>query len=310
MNMNIQDKLKLIQQLGGLTQEKLAQKLDVSFPTINSWLNNKSHPRIKKEKSINALYHEYSGLKETEKDVLFIKWKIIQDKQKKYKDILRSILKRKDLYEQFVLSLTYNTNRIEGSTLTEPETAAILFQNVALSNRTIVEQMEAKNHQAALDYLFRFCQESKFISQDFILRLHSILLNGIQQDAGQYRNHGVRIVGSNVPTANCIKIPVLMEKLVKDINASHKNVVMHVASVHSVFEKIHPFSDGNGRVGRLICHCMLLKENYPPVVIQQRKKISYLKYLNQAQLKDEFDGLFEFFYDAVLMGFKLLEKDM
>lgn len=66
-------------------------------------------------------------------------------------------------YDQFVLSLTYNTNRIEGSTLTEDETAAILFENAYLPNRSLTEQLEAKNHQTAFNFMFDWLEEKKSI---------------------------------------------------------------------------------------------------------------------------------------------------
>ena len=137
-----------------------------------------------------------------------------------------------------------------------------------------------------------------------------MLMNGIQQDAGLYRNHGVRIVGANVPTANHVKVPQLAKKLVEEINISEKGIIYHCAQVHSRFEQIHPFSDGNGRIGRLLIHAMLLRKNYPPAVIRQEKKRFYLKFLNNAQVKDRFEDLEEFLCDAVLGGFSVIERSV
>jgi len=306
--MHIVQKLQIIQQLTGLTQVKLAQKLGVSFPTVNSWINQKSVPHQSKQRLIDNLYFESTGQSVVAESPMSAKKQIILDKQKRFKNIIEFIKKRSDIYDQFVLSLTYNTNRIEGSTLTEPETAAILFDNVSLANRNIIEQMEVKNHQAALHYLFDYFTSRKKIDESLILKFHGILMNGIKQDAGTYRHHGVRIVGANIPTANHIKIPQLMNKLVRDINVLAKNLIHHCARIHSQFEKIHPFSDGNGRIGRLLVHAMLLKKNYPPAVIRQEKKRNYLKYLNKSQRKDDFEDLEEFFCDAILGGFDIIEE--
>lgn len=304
--MNIAQKLRIVRQLSGLTQEKMAQKLGVSFPTINSWMNEKSIPHTSKQKTIDALYREVTGQQESPESALVAKKQIIEEKRKKFNDILGVILERPDIYNQFMLSLTYNTNRIEGSTLTEPETAAILFDNVSLPNRNIIEQMEVKNHQSALDFLLRHIRKAGKINGQFILKIHGILMNGIRQDAGGYRNHDVRIVGANVPTANYMRVPGLMESLLKEVNDTPKDVIGHCAKIHSRLEQIHPFSDGNGRIGRLIIHAMLLRKNYPPAVIKQEKKRFYLKYLNRAQLKNEFDDLEDFFCDSILEGFKIL----
>ncbi|MCK5581354.1 MAG: Fic family protein [Candidatus Omnitrophica bacterium] len=309
--MNISQKLQIIQQITGLTQEKLAQKLGVSFPTVNSWINGKSLPHKKTQGRIDGLYYQCTGEKgEPAKDILFVKKNIVERKRQEYKNISNLVHKRPDLYDQFVLSLTYNTNRIEGSTLTEPETAAILFQDVALSNKTLVEQLEAKNHQTALQFLWRHCIEKKSVNEELILKMHSILLNGIHQDAGMYRTHGVRIVGANVPTANYMKVSRLMKGLFKDIKAVKKDAIAHCAAIHSRFEQVHPFSDGNGRIGRLLIHAMLLRQNLPPAVIKQEKKRKYISCLNRAQVKNDFVDLEEFICDAVLEGYKFIEQSL
>ena len=254
----------------------------MSFATLNSWLNDRSKPREKAQTRIDDLYRKYTGEKVIPKSELQAKKQLIQKKRKQYKNILKKILDTPDLYDELVLSLTYNTNSIEGSTLTEPETAAILFQNAALQNKNLIEQLEAKNHQTALQYLFKYLVNNSKIDEKLILKLHSILMNGIMEDAGLYRRHSVRIAGANVPTANYLKVLELMSKLVKKINASSKDIVFDVASIHSEFEKIHPFSDGNGRIGRLIMHAMSLRDNLPPVVIKQENRQFYYSYLNKA----------------------------
>ena len=80
------------------------------------------------------------------------------------------------------------------------------------------------------------------------MKLHGILSNAIRSDAGGYRNHAVRIAGANVPTANYVKMPDLMKALMTDVNKNAEDAVRHIASVHSRFETIHPFGDGNGRI--------------------------------------------------------------
>jgi len=305
--MIIKDKLKLIQKLSGHSQEKLAAELAVSFPTLNSWINGRSVPRPKAQTRIDDLFRRLTGQAVIPANILDAKKQAILTKGKEYKDVLKTILQHKDIHDQFVLSLTYNSNRIEGSTLTEPETAAILFQNAALPNKTIIEQMEVKNHQAALQYVFHYLREGGKLSEPFILKVHGILLNGIQEEAGRYRNHGVRIAGSNVPTANHPKVPVLMRDLVKEVTATQRDISVHAARIHSRFEQIHPFSDGNGRVGRLLLAAMLLKENLPPAVIRQEKRRFYILYLNKSQIENEFSQLEDFICDAILDAFEILE---
>lgn len=307
--MTIVEKLKIIKDISGLTQEKLAKKLGVSFVSFNSWINGKSKPRRKAKENIDNLYFSYTGQKIVAEDPLNAKKEIILHKAKKHKNILEKIIKNPDIYNQFLLDLTYNTNKLEGSTLTENETKAILFDNIALSNKSIIEQLEVKNHQAALNYLFNYIFSSSFkINEALILKLHSILMNGITDDAGSFRNHGVRIVGTYVPTANYLKIPKLIKELVGDINFKEKDIIAHISNIHSRFEKIHPFSDGNGRIGRLIMIAMLLKNNLPPAIIKQQKRRLYNSYLKKSQLKKDFIPLENFICDSIIAGLLILER--
>jgi len=307
--MTIIEKLKIIRDVSGLTQEKLAKKLGVSFVSFNSWINDKSKPRQKAKENIDNLFFAYTGQKEEIGDPLVAKKEIILQRAKKHKNILAEIVKNPDIYGQFLLALTYHTNKLEGSTLTENETKAILFDNIALSNKSIVEQLEVKNHQTVLNYLFNQISLSSFkIDEKFILKLHSILMNSIRDDAGSFRKHAVRIVGTYVPTANYFKIPQLMNKLIKEINSKKKDVIAHISDIHSCFEKIHPFSDGNGRIGRLIMIAMLLKNNLPPAVIKQQKRRFYNSSLGKSQLKEDFVPLENFICDSILSGFLILER--
>lgn len=307
--MIIADKLKIIQNISGLTQEILAKELGVSFVTLNSWINKKSQPRRNAQKRIDDLYYKYTGQRIIPDDVLKAKKDIIISKSKKYRNILKKILENPDIYDQFILSLTYHTNRLEGSTLTQNETKAILFDNIALANRSMVEQLEAKNHQVALEYLFNYLKSSSHkINEELLLKLHGILMNGIKSDAGFYRKHGVRILGTNIPTANYLKVPILMKKLIKDINLKQKDIITQITKIHSNFEQIHPFSDGNGRVGRLIMQAMLLINNLPPAVIKQEKKRFYNNSLRKSQLNEDFLLLEDFICDAILKGFNILER--
>lgn len=307
--MIISEKLKFIKSLSGLTQERLAQKFNVSFATLNSWINKKSTPHQKAQILIDELYKEYTGQKIIPDNVLQAKKQLIILKSKKYKNILKTIFDRPDIRDEFTLLLTYHTNSIEGSTLNENETGAILFHNKVFPNKTLVEQMEVKNHQAALQYLFQYLSLGKNkIDEDLIMRLHSILMNGIRDDAGFYRRHGVRIVGSNVSTSNYLKVPILMTELEKSINALHEDNIRQIAEIHSSFEKIHPFGDGNGRIGRLIISAMLIKENIPPAIIRQEKKQLYYTFLNKSQTQGDLSLLEDFLCDAIMEGFDIVER--
>ena len=305
---NTQQRLKIIQKRLGLTQTKLAEKFGVSFVAFNNWWTGKSIPRKKIEALIDDLFLEVTGQKIISVDKLIIKKQVLKNKSSEHKSIVDEILNNKDILDEFILKLTYHSNSMEGSTLTEGDTAAILFDNVSLPNRTLTEQLEVKNHQTALNYLFDYISKNGKINENLILKLHSILMNGIRSDAGMYRNHAVRILGVSLPTANYIRVPNLIKSVISDAEKTKKDIINISANVHSRFEQIHPFSDGNGRVGRLLMNAMFLKANLAPAIIHQQQKQLYYTYLYKAQVKDEQSQLEDFLCDAALTGFNILER--
>ena len=306
--MNIRQKLEVIQRMLGLTQTKLALKFGVSFAAFNSWWTGKSNPRPKKQASIDELFLEVTGQKTISSDQLTAKKQALEQKSGEYKNVVNEILANPDIRDQFILKLTYHSDSIEGSTLTEPDIAAILFDNVALPNKSLTEQLEAKNHQTALNYLFDHVAKKEKIDETFVLKLHSILMNGVRPDAGVYRNHGVRITGVDLPTANYMSVPKLILEVIARITPKTKDVIALSANVHSKFEQIHPFGDGNGRVGRLLMNAILLSANFAPAIIRQEQKQLYYTYLYKAQTKDDQSQLEDFLCEAIVDGFKILER--
>lgn len=308
--MTTRQKLEVIKATLGVTQTKLAERFGVSFVAFNSWWNGKSVPRPKMLAAIHDLFLEVTGEKIIPNDRLATKKNALRQKSIEHKRVIAEILNNPDIRDQFILKLTYHTNRIEGSTLTEPDTAAILFDNAALPDKTLTEHLEAKNHQTALNFLFEHVLQKEKIDENFVLKLHGILMNGVRPDAGSYRRHAVRIVGANVPTANYLRISHLMPDVVKEATKAKgaKDIVSVSASVHAQFEQIHPFSDGNGRVGRLLMNAMFLVANFTPAVIRQEQKRLYYTYLHKAQTKGDHSQLEDYLCDAVKDGFEILER--
>jgi Fic family protein len=304
--MTTQEKLQTIQAITGKTQELLARELEVSFVAFNAWYNGKVQPRVAALTRINALYAKVGGKNVVSGSALDAKKLTIKKLSQQNPKVLQKIVSRRDLHDEFMLALTYHTNRIEGSTVTKGETGAILFDHAVLRNRTLVEQQEVKNHQAALDYLLQHLQKRQRINEALILRLHSILLNAIHSDAGSYRQHAVRIVGANVPTANYLKVPMLMKSLSVGLEKKSQDVITAISDVHARFEQIHPFADGNGRIGRLLITAMLLQADISPAIIEQKQRRAYMRGLNLAQTTSNTNQLQEFLCDAVLKGYSYL----
>lgn len=306
--MTIRQKLEIIQKVLGVSQTKLADKFGVSFVAFNSWWNGKSMPRPKMQSAIDALFLEVTGQKVIPVDQLSVKKHLIIERSKAHRNVISEILAHPDIRDQFILTLTYHSNSIEGSTLTEPDTASVLFDNVALPNKSLTEQLEAKNHQTALNYLFDHIEKKRKLDENLVLKLHSILMNGVRSDAGNYRNHAVRIMGVNLPTANYVSVPTLIQNVLSTIEKKAPDIVAMSARVHSRFEQIHPFSDGNGRIGRLLMNAILLQSNIAPAIIRQEQKRLYYTYLYKAQTTEDQSQFEDYLCEAVLDGFKILER--
>ncbi len=300
----IQEKLRLLVQISGKSQEMLAKELRVSFPAFNAWINGRSIPREAAKLRIEKLLQEYgvASYSSTESDS--VKKSAVFDLAKKVKNPLKKIIRRTDLVDELSLRITYNSNAIEGSTLTMEDTASVIFDGRSLSNKTLNEQLEAKNHDRAFRFLLEHVSDRKSVDERLCKKLHSMLLAGIREDAGNYRFHSVRIAGSYVPTANYLKVPELIKNLFK--KKIGKDVLASIATFHADFEKIHPFADGNGRVGRLLVIGLLLKNGFAPAIIAKKKRPAYYKALQKAQLDNDYRAIEDFIIDAVIDGYQIV----
>jgi len=304
--MNYQRYVLSILKASGWSQEELAQRIGVSFVTLNAWANGRAEPRKKALAVIEALYFDVVGTDEVDLAELAQKKQDIAA----LKTSARTISNNEELLNKLTLYLTYHTNTIEGSTMTLSDTEEVLFEHKVLSNRTQVEQAEARNHQAALLWLLEQLQSKHFIiNEGLVIGLHLRLMNGIISDAGLYRKHSVRIMGANVPLANYQKIPVLMDNFLEIANQKNDDLVDHLAKTHTTFEKIHPFSDGNGRIGRLLMLAQALRTGVIPPVVLKEKRQAYYKYLELAQTRDQFAPLQLFLAESIIAADELLSTE-
>jgi Fic family protein/DNA-binding XRE family transcriptional regulator len=306
--MNYREQLSAILNASSWSQERLARALDVSFPTLNSWLNGRSEPRTKAVARIHSLYQDIVGVSDVEQGTL----------ERAKSSALRHRLTAKELLgdraslDKLTLHLTYHTNTIEGSTMTLSDVEEVIFEHKVLTNRTAIEQAEARNHQAALYWLIEQLADKGSdlrIDEALILGLHLRLMNGVMGDAGKYRSHAVRIMGANVPLANYLKVPELIAQLTQSTHESDSDIIATVAKNHAIFEKIHPFSDGNGRTGRLVMLAYALKAGYMPPLVAKERKHAYYKYLEAAQLREAYDPLELFIAESMAYTHDLLNSD-
>ena len=305
--MNYTDNLKIIMKASGWSQEQLATRLGVTFATLNSWINGKSQPRAKALKNIDNLYLNIVGNNIIDINHL----KSVKLAASKLEIDSKQLASNKILLDKLTLFLTYHTNTIEGSTMTLSDVEDVIFDNKVLSNRTAVEQTEARNHQATLHWLIDQLArkgDSLIINEELILGVHLRLMNGIISDAGLYRNHTVRIMGSSVILANWAKVPTFVANLVKEMNLQGDDIVANIAKTHAIFEQIHPFSDGNGRTGRLLILAIALRAGLVPPIVVKERKFAYYKYLELAQTKKTYEPLELFIAESMQFSNTLLNS--
>lgn len=210
----------------------------------------------------------------------------IQEKKKKLDKLrpLPSIILEK-LKHDIALEWTYNSNAIEGNTLTLQETRLVLEEGITIKGKSLREHFEAKNHEKAIAHLESLIQKKSEITENHVLQLHKLVLDGIEEDfAGRYRNGQVRIMGANfIPPAGH-KVPELMTDFVQQIvnQTDQKNDLELAVFIHHRFVWIHPFFDGNGRTARLLMNLWLMQSGYPPAVILKNDRKKYYDALNQA----------------------------
>lgn len=201
------------------------------------------------------------------------------------------------LREQFSLEMNYNSNAIEGNTLTLRETMLILQQGITIKGKSLKDHLEVKNQAKAIDYLYDVVDNKKnmLLNEMLIRNLHSLVVQNIDGvEAGSYRNYDVRISGSKHISPPAFKIPHQMHNLISwyKSNKNSLDIITLATEFKHRFVYIHPFGDGNGRVSRLIMNIILMKEGYPLVVILKNDRIKYYKALQKADNKKIEDLVF------------------
>jgi Fic family protein len=187
--------------------------------------------------------------------------------------------------EALLVEWTYNSNSIEGNTLSLRETQMVLQEGITVKGKSLREHFEAKNHEDAIHYLYKLAGSGYKINSKDILDLHALVLRAIEGDfAGRLRNGGVRISGANFVPPNALKVSPLLEELLDFINRNplELNCIELATVFHHRFVWIHPFFDGNGRTVRLAMNLILLKHGFPPAIILKNDRKKYYEALNQA----------------------------
>ncbi|MES2543484.1 MAG: Fic family protein [Bacteroidota bacterium] len=187
--------------------------------------------------------------------------------------------------ESLSIEWTYNSNSIEGNTLSLRETQMVLQEGITVKGKSLREHFETYNHDKAIDYLYSLVNDDYTIRCIDILSLHGFVLRSIEDDiAGRIRNGGVRITGANFTPPSANKVSGLLDELIDFINDNPLNLNdIELATIfHHKLVWIHPFFDGNGRTVRLAMNLLLMRCGFPPAIILTNDKKKYYEALNQA----------------------------
>lgn len=209
-----------------------------------------------------------------------------------------------ELKKTLKVEFTYNSNSIEGNTLTLGETKLILEDGLTVGGKSIREINETLNHNKIFDFLYLWLQENKPLDEKTVFKIHQFVLKNIDdENAGKYRKIQVRISGEEESLPLPSEIKPEMDKLFHWFE-SQKSVLHPVdlaANFHYRFVKIHPFVDGNGRTVRVLMNLILMRFGYPMIIIPTVRRMEYIQTLNSRSSKEKFT---EFFCDIVLQNLK------
>ncbi len=209
----------------------------------------------------------------------------------------------KKLREQFMIEMTYNSNGIEGNSLTLKETFLVINEGITIKGKPLKDHLEAKNHQEALEYLYDLVKtdQKSTISEQLIRSLHQLVIQETEKEwAGKYRNSNVIIAGAEHQPPDAIDVTKKMYNLIEWLKKNRKktHVIELAALLHHKLVYVHPFFDGNGRTARLIMNLLLMRTGYPLAIILKNDRKKYYQVLGEAD-KNHLAPLVRFIARAV-----------
>lgn len=261
--------------------------------------------KVRKERIYLGVNLTKEELEEKEKEAdkkLNIFDVILTDEEKEFLEKIKKEFSKEpkenyeNRYEAFCSLFTYDSTGIEGNTLTLSETTHLLFEGIVPKEKSLREIHEVLNHKKAFDFILNYKGD---ITKEFILELHRlVIVNTLRQDlvlqTGRYRTVQV-FVGRSIPPSH-YEVPNQMARLLKwySVNKKKLHALVLASYFHTEFEKIHPFVDGNGRVGRLLMNFILHKNKFPMVNIPKKRRFKYYEVLQNAQYKDNLKSFVKF----------------
>lgn len=284
------EKIKTYRENKNMTQNEVADILGVKSATISKYETNTLEPNIESIKKLAEIF-------EISIDEL------LRDKEDKFDiskiNILETLREQKNmnlkgnLYHNTQITFAYNTNHIEGSKLTEDQTRYIYETNTLLAEKDSVTDLddilETSNHFKLFDFMLDTAD--KKLTENMIKEFHRILKEGTSNGrkdwfvVGDYKKLSSEVGG--LKTTEPKNVERDMKKLLEWYDSLEQVTIKEIIEFHAKFEKIHPFQDGNGRIGRIIAFKECLKNNIVPFIILDKDKLFYYRGLNQYQNNKE-----------------------
>ena len=282
------EKIKLYREKKNMTQNEVASILGVKATTISKYEAGTLEPNIESLKKLAELFNISTDelLKENSFDISKINILEILKEQKDMK-------LKGNLYHNTQITFAYNTNHIEGSKLTEDQTRYIYETNTLLTEKNSITNiddiLETANHFKLVDYMIDIAD--KKLTEKMIKEFHKILKEGTSDsrkdwfNVGEYKKFSNEVGG--LKTTEPKNVEKEMKKLLEWYNSLKQVTINEIIEFHVKFEKIHPFQDGNGRIGRIILFKECLKNNIVPFIILDKDKLFYYRGLNKYQTNKE-----------------------
>tara|TARA_B100000315_G_C14582379_1_gene591185 strand:+ start:2780 stop:3700 length:921 start_codon:yes stop_codon:yes gene_type:complete len=210
-----------------------------------------------------------------------------------------------DMFRDFKTYYIFNTNTIEGNTLTLEQTNLLLNKNTTPAGKDLREVYDHINAKDTFDFILK---EKPEISHEIVIKIHGMVLKDLDQRIGGYRTRGVRVFGAEFLPSPAKYVKIDMDLLLKWYRKFRKKLHPLVLSAlfHEKFERIHPFYDGNGRTGRMLSNLILIRERFPPLIIEEKKRKRYYAALDKGHkadlqgVSDDYQYIVEFFYKELL----------
>jgi Fic family protein len=225
----------------------------------------------------------------------------ILEKRNKFAKLQLSPKEIKDLEERLQVEFVYNSNGIEGITLSPGETA-LAMRGLTVSGKSIGEVLAAQNHPRAIEIVERIAFGGKKIREQEILEIHKAIMSGIISSAGQYRRGDVQIVGVSFSPPPAYMVQELVGKdLIRFVNDNTGELrpIELAAHAHYYMAWIHPFDDGNGRMARLLMNLILLRNHYPAAIVKKVDRKKYIDALDAVTGKGSFEPFLRFIARSV-----------